>query len=480
MDQGRGQSRLLDLIFRHTLDSVALLDKDYNFVRVSDSYALADQRDPADFPGRNHFDLYPSSFKDELEEYRREKKVYFREERPFVYPDHPEWGTTYWNVSVVPILDSAGEIEYLLLTLRDVTPSVRARTQLLESEAKFSKAFHGNPTPMAIRRAKDDILIDVNHSFELTFGYDRSEVLGKTVGGMGFYADPAERPVVLRNSSAGAVKNIELNLRTKSGEIKCVLISVEPLSLQGEACLLGCFVDITERKRMETALREVSTVAQVRSHQLQTLAGALLDAEQSERRRIGSFLHDHVQQLLVAAAMHLKRISGTAAGIEEQRAAVSTACAILGEAIESTRSLAYDLHPPILSQPGLGKALNWLAAEMRKRHGLAIEVRVDREPPKLPESVRDFVYEAARELLFNVVKHARAGSATITASSAEDLLRVTITDDGVGFDATMAERNAAGLGLSRIQERIGLLGGRLEIDGPGKAGSRIVLSIPCS
>lgn len=478
MDQTRGQARLLDLIFQHTLDSIALLDKDYNFVRVSDSYARAGRRAPADFLGRNHFDLYPSSFKDELEEYRREKKVYFREERPFVYPDHPEWGTTYWNLSMVPILDDQGEIEYLLLTLRDVTAPVRARTLLLESEAKFSKAFHGNPTPMAIRRASDDVLIDVNHSFELTFGYGRSEVLGKTVGAMGFYADPAERPAVLRNSSAGAVKNIELNLRTQSGEIKCVLISVEPLSLQGEACLLGCFVDITERKRIEAALREVSTVAQERSHQLQALAGALLEAEQRERRRLGAFLHDHVQQLLVAATMHLKRISGAAAGIEDQREAVSTACGILEEAIESTRSLAYELHPPILSQPGIGKALNWLAAEMRKRHGLAIEVRMDQEPPQLPESVRDFIYEAARELLFNIVKHARAGTATVTVSADESRLRVEVADDGVGFDATTAERSEGGLGLSRIRERVGLLGGRVEIDSGEQAGSRIVLLVP--
>jgi PAS domain S-box-containing protein len=120
------QARLLRLIFRHTLDCIVLLDRNYNFIRVSDSYAGVCRRPAAELVGRNHFELYPSDLEEELESFRKDKRIYSRQSRPFVFPDHPEWGTTYWDLAVVPILDSAGEIELFLFTLKDVTEPNRA------------------------------------------------------------------------------------------------------------------------------------------------------------------------------------------------------------------------------------------------------------------------------------------------------------------------------------------------------------------
>lgn len=128
----REQARLLDLIFRHSLDSIVLLDRNYNFVRVSDTYARACQREVSDFLGQNHFALYPSDFEAELEPYRREKKIYSAVARPFVFPDHPEWGTTYWDLGLVPILGRDDEIELFLFTLKDVTGRVRAEAKTID------------------------------------------------------------------------------------------------------------------------------------------------------------------------------------------------------------------------------------------------------------------------------------------------------------------------------------------------------------
>jgi signal transduction histidine kinase len=126
----REQARLLDLIFQHTPDSLALLDKDFNFIRVSESYAKAGQRDVSYFPGRNHFEVYPSDFQTEAEDVRQKKYVYSKLARPFVYADHPEWGVTYWNLGLVPILDQNADIELFLFTLRDVTQQVRAEKEI--------------------------------------------------------------------------------------------------------------------------------------------------------------------------------------------------------------------------------------------------------------------------------------------------------------------------------------------------------------
>ncbi|KJU85721.1 multi-sensor signal transduction histidine kinase, partial [Candidatus Magnetobacterium bavaricum] len=84
-EQNTNNAKLLNLIFKHTLDSIVLLDRDFNFIRVSDTYARACQREVSEFIGRNHFEIYPSSFKDEAEDVKAGKYVYSRSERPFVF-----------------------------------------------------------------------------------------------------------------------------------------------------------------------------------------------------------------------------------------------------------------------------------------------------------------------------------------------------------------------------------------------------------
>jgi PAS domain S-box-containing protein len=124
------QARLLELVFRHSLDGIVLLDRHFNFVRVNDAYARAGRRDVSEFPGRNHFELYPSDAKAIFERVVETKEPYETIARPFVYPDHPEWGVTYWDWALVPILDDEGRVELLLFTLRDVTARARAEEEL--------------------------------------------------------------------------------------------------------------------------------------------------------------------------------------------------------------------------------------------------------------------------------------------------------------------------------------------------------------
>ncbi|MBF0606187.1 MAG: GAF domain-containing protein [Candidatus Magnetobacterium sp. LHC-1] len=138
-EQNTKNATLLDLIFKHTLDSIVLLDRDFKFLRVSHTYARVCQRDIAEFIGRNHFEIYPSDFRDEAEAAKAGKYVYSRTERPFVFPDHPEWGTTYWDLGLVPILDDTNEIEFFLFTLKDVTLQRRYKDELMTLNAELHK-----------------------------------------------------------------------------------------------------------------------------------------------------------------------------------------------------------------------------------------------------------------------------------------------------------------------------------------------------
>ena len=115
------QARQLEAIFTYSLDCIVLLDSDYNFIRVNDAYARACGRAPADFIGRNHFDLYPSDAKGLFDSVRTTRKPVETFARPFVFPDHPNRGVTYWDFTLVPIVGQNDEVAFLLFTLRDVT-----------------------------------------------------------------------------------------------------------------------------------------------------------------------------------------------------------------------------------------------------------------------------------------------------------------------------------------------------------------------
>lgn len=126
----RAQTRLLEQFFESNLTCAVLLDKHFNFIRVNQAYAHACQRDASEFPGRNHFDLYPSDARRIFEDVVSSKKPHVVEARPFEFPDHPEWGVTYWDWTLVPVLDEREEVEVLLFCLNDVTERKRAEQEL--------------------------------------------------------------------------------------------------------------------------------------------------------------------------------------------------------------------------------------------------------------------------------------------------------------------------------------------------------------
>ncbi len=169
------QARLLDLIFQHSLDSIVLLDKDYDFIRVSEVYAKSCQRDASEFPGHGHFEFYPSDLKEEFDEARANKSVYSKMTRPFVFPDHPEWGTTYWDLALVPILDEEGEIELFVFTLKDVTERTRAQ----EAQARLATAIDQGAETVIVTDA-EGIIQYANPAFERSTGYSQEEAVGKS------------------------------------------------------------------------------------------------------------------------------------------------------------------------------------------------------------------------------------------------------------------------------------------------------------
>lgn len=124
------KSRILEAFFSHSITPLVFLDRDFNFIRVNEPYAKACKRASSDFPDHNYFEFYSSEAKPIFEQVVESKELFQVMARPFVFPEHPEWGVTYWDWSLVPILDSNEEVEFLVLSLNDVTARKRAEEAL--------------------------------------------------------------------------------------------------------------------------------------------------------------------------------------------------------------------------------------------------------------------------------------------------------------------------------------------------------------
>ena len=257
--------------------------------------------------------------------------------------------------------------------------------------------------------------------------------------------------------------------------------------------------DITERKKAEEALRqsrdlleqrvhdrtaqlaESNRQLEQRSHQLARLASELTLTEQRERRRLATLLHEHLQQLLVGAKFGLEVLARRAD--QDQQDAIEQVAGLIDESIGASRSLTIELSPPILHEAGLPAGLEWLTRWMKEKQGLDVHLQLDGDAHTDREDLRILLFQAARELLFNVVKHAGVTSATIQLQCPDPQhLCLTVADQGRGFDAetiwSPTRDLSGGFGLFSIRERVALLGGQLHIDSAPQQGARITITAP--
>lgn len=255
--------------------------------------------------------------------------------------------------------------------------------------------------------------------------------------------------------------------------------------------------DITERKRLEAELKrsrdkleitvqertrelyERTLTLQERSEQLRHMTGQLALAEQSERQRLSKILHDGLQQILVAAKYRLVS-AGRDADVHQ---ATNEVQELLDQALETSRSLTAELSPPVLFTGNFVAALEWLANWMHDRQGLQVDLIAHGKIKRLTAEATLLLFQATRELLFNVVKHAGVKKACVEAGQFEGQIILSIKDEGVGFDPRRLHgesRQPGGIGLLGVQERISYIGGRLEIDSAPGFGSRFKVIVPIS
>ncbi|MFB3906591.1 MAG: MASE3 domain-containing protein [Acidobacteriota bacterium] len=229
-------------------------------------------------------------------------------------------------------------------------------------------------------------------------------------------------------------------------------------------------------EQLEARVAERTAEARKRSVQLRALASQITEAEQRERRRLAQILHDHLQQILVAARLHL---SAGHSRFKDDRHENSwrQVDELLQQAIALSRSLTVELYPPILNESGLPAALEWLRSWSFEQHHLKVEVCADPAANPANETVRAFLFQAVRELLFNVVKHAGSSEVRLVLTAVGDNLEILVQDNGRGFDLTR-EGSRQGFGLYSIKERLEILGGSMTVYSEPGCGTSIHLTAP--
>jgi len=277
----------------------------------------------------------------------------------------------------------------------------------------------------------------------------------------------------------------------KNGTITPVHAMVFPVTDPQTGAPLYCAnvsLDITERTRMEHALRELNATLESkvvlrtaelehRTRQLQKLTLQLSQAEDRERTRIGAILHEDFQQQIAGAKLHLSLLNRRTKDDPQQQEIITKVDEILKDAIEQSRSLAHELSPAALSQNDLTEVLRWLAVRMNAELGLRVRVEAQEGLILESDALTVFLFRAIQEMLRNVVKHAKAADARIRTSCHGQYVCISVRDKGKGFNPEDLGETT-GYGLMSIRERIEMLGGRLKIRSRKNRGTTLYLTIP--
>ena len=371
----------------------------------------------------------------------------------------------------------------IVLTVRDISELRLAHQALEESERKYRELVE-NANSIIMRRTADGRITFFNEFAQEFFGYTSQEIVGRNVlGTIVPEADSGGRPLAAlieeigRHPEAHAANENE-NV-CKDGRRVWVQWTNRALrDARGEVVEILCVgTDATERKRAEEERLRYQ-------ESLRSLARRLATTEEQERRRLSRLLHDTVIQDLSLSNIRLGAIRAEVgkAGLQEQADRLETVRTLLDGGIRQSRALMSDLAPPMLHELGLAPALEDLGERMGREHGVRVTVKSDSGTDALDQDLRGVLFQAARELMVNALKHAAPKLIAVSLRLDGGAVRVRVKDDGAGFDPPDASPHqggiAGGFGLFSIRERLEGLGGRLEIESNPHRGTVATIIVP--
>lgn len=369
-------------------------------------------------------------------------------------------GRILWvKVAASPIREAACEKPRHLITVIDEINAFKRAQQLRrKAEEKCSRAFRHTPLAIMVMSLKNEQYLDVNEAFERFTGYSRVEAIGRTPYELNLWAEPSRGQAIIDTVLAGGcVEAWEASFQTKDCTIRTALMFAEPIEIDAELCLIAAVLDITDRKRLETELQELS--------------GRLINAQDEERKRIAAELNDSLGQSVTVVSFEASQLARKANG--ELGRNLQSLCAKIQDIASGIGILSQSVHPSGLDYTGLPWAIETLCRQFTHAYGLQVVFKHEGIPSSLSADVALCLYRIVQDGLKNVVQHAGARRAWIELVWEQRSIRLEIRDKGVGFDIASVK---PGLGLLRMRERCRRLNGWLAVH--RENGTRIEVHIP--
>jgi PAS domain S-box-containing protein len=356
---------------------------------------------------------------------------------------------------------------------QEINERKRVELALRESEGKYKTIAENSLTGVFIHQ--DEKYVFVNDQFAKIHGYTPEELIGKHYLTL---IHPDERETIFQialnrlNGESGPNRYEVRRLSRNNETIWCEMMATA-IEYKGKRAIMGNIMDITERKHAEEKLLTYQ-------EQLRSLASELSLIEERERRQIAVALHDRIGQTLAISKMKLGalRESMSSSDLAE---AIEKICNLIEQAIQETRSMTLELSPPILYELGFEPAVEWLTEQIQKQNHIEIFLEDDGQPKPLDDDIAFLLFRALKELLINVTKHAQAQQVKVSLAIDVDELRISVEDDGVGFDTGNLDTHIlknGGFGLFSIRERLSHLDGHLEVVSEPGQGTLVTLVMP--
>lgn len=285
------------------------------------------------------------------------------------------------------------------------------------------------------------------------------------------------QPILSLTRHAVAIRDKnDLSLRQNNrhpDEIGVLSREFDRLVAQQQSVQKGLQAEIEERHLYEKKLNSY--------HQkLRQLSSELLLTEERERRKIAVDLHDHIGQSLAMSKMKIDALIATLSPSDVSKT-LEQISRLIEKTIQDTRTLTFELSPPLLYEFGLSTALKWLCDKFTQQYELDIQFNANEATVPMDTSLRIMLFQITRELLFNIVKHSQSRKAVLSMAIQDSRVEITVEDNGKGFDPAILGTHAdhdIGFGLFNIRERMEHIGGQFEINSaPGK-GTHIRLVSP--
>ncbi len=387
----------------------------------------------------------------------------------------PDGAIRWMRCRAFSILQDSGGDNQVGCVAEDITERKKAVEALQEAETKYRAIFE-NSVEGIFRSTEDGRFLAANPALARIYGYDNPPDLIRGITNIErqVYVDPRRWHEFLRLIRQNdAVSGFEAQQWRKDGRLIEVTATARAIrDSTGKLIYLeGAVQDVTERKRAEEALRQVS--------------GRLLRLQDEERRRIARELHDSTAQTLTALMMTLSAVQKPAARLGKKvRHALADSLSLAQQCSREVRTLSYLLHPPLLEELGLVSALRHFLDGYTQRSGIRVDLEVAPDFGRLPQEFELALFRVVQESLTNIHRH--SGSATAQVRLRRDLnaVMLEVVDEGRGISPEMLDRNkrilpGLGVGIAGMQERVEQLGGLLEtISGSHGTKVRAILPYP--